>query len=300
MFLRNFASLLSACAVSLQVNCRAGQTVKFQSILSAGSCLTATSNADGAPVVIKNCGTNATSLNSWVVPKGSGAVGTLQIFGDKCLDVTGGANTDGTKLQIWTCAAGNTNQMWIPFLGSLAWSGKNKCIDVTNGNATDGNQIQIWDCDSSNRNQIWNNIAVTTPKSYKNPELCVAASASTANATVVIEPCSPGSALQTWSDPTGRGNVMLGDNLCMSPAGSISAGTKPVPSPCAANNVAQQWDHWHETGVIDNRAVSDFAFVLDLTDGNLTPGNQLQIWTGPIFDGTTNNINQNWIVTDSF
>jgi hypothetical protein len=34
-------------------------------------------------VVIKNCGTNATSLNSWVVPKGAGAVGTLQIFGDK-------------------------------------------------------------------------------------------------------------------------------------------------------------------------------------------------------------------------
>ncbi|KAJ7858984.1 ricin B lectin domain-containing protein [Mycena leptocephala] len=306
MFLRNFASLLSvtACAVSLHANAQlAGQTVKFQSILSAGSCLTAMSNADGAPVVIKNCGTNATSLNSWVVPKGSGAVGTLQIFGDKCLDVTGGANADGTKLQIWTCAAGNTNQMWIPALGSLTWSGNNKCTDVTNGNVTDGNQIQIWDCDSSNRNQIWNNIAVTTPKSFaispkKNPALCVAASASAANATVVIEPCSPGSALQTWSDPTGRGNVMLGDNLCMSPAGSISPGTKLVLSPCVGNNLAQQWGH--ETGVIDNRAVTDFAFVLDLTDGNETPGNQLQIWSGPIFNGTTNNINQNWIVTDSF
>ncbi|KAJ7916052.1 ricin B lectin domain-containing protein [Mycena leptocephala] len=294
MFLRNFASLLSA----------AGQTVKFQSILSAGSCLTATSNADGAPVVIKSCGTNATSFNSWLVPKGSSAVGTLQIFGDKCLDVTGGANTDGTKLQIWTCAAGNTNQMWIPALiGTLTWSGKNKCIDVTNGNATDGNQIQIWDCNSSNSNQLWSNIAVTTPKSFtispkKNPALCVAASASAANATVVIEPCSPGSALQTWSDPTGRGNVMLDDNLCMSPAGSISSGTKLILSPCVANNLAQQWGH--ETGVIDNRAVTDFAFVLDLTDGNETPGNQLQIWTGPIFNGMTNNINQNWIVTDSF
>jgi hypothetical protein len=90
--------------MSLLFISRAGQTVKFQTILSAGeergvtlneksipdmlqlitgSCLTAMSNADGAPVVIKNCGTNATSLNSWVVPKGAGAVGTLQIFGDK-------------------------------------------------------------------------------------------------------------------------------------------------------------------------------------------------------------------------
>ncbi|KAJ7468124.1 ricin B lectin domain-containing protein, partial [Mycena latifolia] len=127
-------------------------------------CLTATSNADGAPVVIKNCGTNTTSLNSWVVPKGAGAVGTLQIFGDKCLDVTGGTNTDGTKLQIWTCAAGNTSTTFL--LRGFVWMMKYKCLDVTNGNITDGNQIQIWDCDSSNRNQIWNSIAVTTPKSY--------------------------------------------------------------------------------------------------------------------------------------
>ncbi|KAJ6532355.1 ricin B lectin domain-containing protein [Mycena capillaripes] len=325
MFLRNLASLLSVCSVSLYANAQlAGQTVKFQTILSAGeeddgslnerlildvlplmtgSCLTATSNADGAPVIIKNCGTNATALNSWVVPNGTGSVGTLQVFGDKCLDVTGGTNTDGTKLQIWTCAAGNTNQMWVPALGSLVWSGKDKCLDVTNGNITDGNQIQIWDCDSSNKNQLWNSIAVTTPKSFaisskKNPALCVAASARAANATVVIEPCSPGSALQTWSDPTGRGNVMLGDNLCMSPAGSIGAGTKLVLAPCVAGNSAQEWNH--ETGVIDNFAVSDFAFVLDLTDGNETPGSQLQIWSGPIFNGTTSNLNQNWIVTNTF
>ncbi|KAF7351875.1 hypothetical protein MVEN_01149000 [Mycena venus] len=272
MFLRNLTSLLSVYSISLYANAQlAGQTVKFQSILSAASCLTATSNADGAPVVIKNCGTNATSFNSWVVPKGAGAVGTLQISEDKCLDVTENTNTDGTKLQIWTCAAGNTNQTWVPSLGSLVWSGKNKCLDVTNGNITDGNQ--------------------------KNPALCVAASASTANATVVIEPCSPGSALQTWSDPAGRGNAMLGDNLCMTP-GSITAGTKLVLAPCVASNAAQQLDH--ETGVIDNRAVSDFAFVLDLADGNETPGSQLQIRTGPIFNGTTNNINQNWIVTDTF
>ncbi|KAJ7858760.1 hypothetical protein B0H13DRAFT_1727078, partial [Mycena leptocephala] len=148
MFRRNLVSFLSVLSLSLYANAQlpvAGQTVKFQTVLSTGNpgnCLTATSNADGAPVIIKDCGTNATSLNSWVLPKGSNVVGTLQIFGDKCLDVTSGANTDGTKLQIWTCAAGNTNQMGIPAGPTITWSGKNKCVDVTNGNITDGNQVR--------------------------------------------------------------------------------------------------------------------------------------------------------------
>ncbi|KAJ6544675.1 ricin B lectin domain-containing protein [Mycena vulgaris] len=165
----------------------AGQTVKFQTVLTAGgcfqlssidstrrltrlkgngNCLVPTSNADGAAVVIKDCGTNATALNSWVVPNGSQQVGPLKIFGDKCLDVTGGVDADGTKLQIWTCATGNTNQMWIPVSDSaITWSGKNKCVDLTDGNIADGNQVQIWDCDVNNSNQKWNAVPVTTPTS---------------------------------------------------------------------------------------------------------------------------------------
>lgn len=34
------------------------------------------------------------------------------IFGNKCLDVTNGLTVDGTKLQIWTCTSGNTNQQF--------------------------------------------------------------------------------------------------------------------------------------------------------------------------------------------
>jgi hypothetical protein len=43
-------------------------------------CLSATSNADGAAVVLGDC----TSANAqWTVPKGAGNAGTLQIFGNK-------------------------------------------------------------------------------------------------------------------------------------------------------------------------------------------------------------------------
>ncbi|KAJ6530922.1 ricin B lectin domain-containing protein [Mycena vulgaris] len=304
MFIRSVVSLLTA-SLSLSVDAQlAGQTVKFQTVLTAGNgnCLVPTSNADGAAVVIKDCGTNATALNSWVVPNGSQQVGPLKIFGDKCLDVTGGVDADGTKLQIWTCATGNTNQMWIPVSDSaITWSGKNKCVDLTDGNIADGNQVQIWDCDVNNSNQKWNAVPVTTPTSFvislkKNPSLCVAPSANAANASVVIEPCSAGSATQTWSDPRNSNQIVIFDNLCMSPATHINDGTKLILSPCITDNAAQEWSH--ETGVINNRNIPKSC--LDLTDGNETSGNQLQIWTCSQFTGTTDNTNQDWIVTDTF
>ncbi|KAF7336388.1 hypothetical protein MVEN_02187400 [Mycena venus] len=99
-------SLLSVCAsVALYAN---AQAVQFRTVLALDKCLTAVSNADGAPVTISTC-TNVTSLNSWVYFEEQGAPsGTVTIFEDKCLDVTDGVNADGTKLQIWTCAPGNT------------------------------------------------------------------------------------------------------------------------------------------------------------------------------------------------
>ncbi|KAJ7463161.1 ricin B lectin domain-containing protein, partial [Mycena latifolia] len=80
---------------------------------------------------------------------------TITIFGDKCIDVTGGVNADGTKLQIWMCS-GNTNQQWVSVTDStLQWAGTDKCIDLTDGKITDGNGLQIWTCDSMNFNQRW-------------------------------------------------------------------------------------------------------------------------------------------------
>ncbi|KAJ7125998.1 ricin B lectin domain-containing protein [Mycena epipterygia] len=86
--------------------------------------------------------------------------------GQTCLDVTDVINADGTRLQIWTCASGNTNQLWEPEFGSVGnifWVGKNKCVDFTNGNTTNGNQLQVWDCNTSNPNQIWGVLGISTP-----------------------------------------------------------------------------------------------------------------------------------------
>ncbi|KAJ7735979.1 ricin B lectin domain-containing protein, partial [Mycena metata] len=116
-------------------------------------CIVAASNTDGAEVAIIDCGTNSAALPS------APLAGQYKIFDDKCLDVPNGSTANGVKLQIWTCAAGNTNQLFQNTNNKIIWSGQNKCLDLTNGNSTSGNQIQLWDCasDLSNLNQDWLN-----------------------------------------------------------------------------------------------------------------------------------------------
>ncbi|KAF7309256.1 hypothetical protein MIND_00295900 [Mycena indigotica] len=301
-----------------------GQTVRFSSVLTGGidgttgSCITATQNADGAPVVIQPCGNNATQLNSWLVPNGVGVPGPLKIFGDKCLDVKDGANADGTKLQIWTCAAGNTNQMWVPGGQEIpiAWSGKGKCIDLTNGDTTAGNQFQVWTCDpqSQNPNQRFNNLDVTEPKTRAihpkaDASKCVTAAAHTVGAAVVIAPCATSkTAEQAWSAPVGGQLAVAGASasatpLCVTPKDDnfLADGTKLVLAECdlSGGKADQFWSNPNpQGGVMSNGGFG--KNVMDLTDGNLTTGNQLQIWFGNIFSGAGDNINQDWTATYVF
>jgi len=139
-----------------------GQITSADSTRDAGLCLGAESNADGAAVVITLCGTidptfpngNKTWLAS-IAP----STGTISTFSNKCLDVTNGNAVNGQTLQVWTCAKGNTNQMFLATDDSqIQWVGTNFCVDLTNGDTTPGTPIQIWDCAvpaTSNNNQVW-------------------------------------------------------------------------------------------------------------------------------------------------
>jgi hypothetical protein len=49
----------------------------------------------------------------------------------KCLDVPDGKDADGTKLHIWTCVDGNTNQMWeFASDNTIRWVGHNKYVSA--------------------------------------------------------------------------------------------------------------------------------------------------------------------------
>ncbi|KAF7290840.1 hypothetical protein MIND_01325200 [Mycena indigotica] len=290
-----------------------GQTVLFQTILAAapGKCLSASANANGAPVVIGDC--TPTANNSWVVPSGQGIPSTLQVFGDKCLDVKDGANADGTKLQIWTCAAGNTNQQWITggWDQTIAWASKNKCLDVTDGKADNGQPIQLWDCDWTNNNQRWNDPTVTHPKSFtigwqSDPSLCVGAAIKGVNASVVILHCDASSPAQRFTDPLNNGEIRPWSddpnaNLCIGPrAGLTAGGTNLVTIPCDENSATQHWNHPGGLGYLMDGASNGFKNCMDLKDGNGSPGAPIQIWDCTEFAGQGKNKNQDWNVTNYY
>ncbi|KAJ7225121.1 ricin B lectin domain-containing protein [Mycena haematopus] len=310
-----FTSLVFATIyLSLHANAQVplpGQSLTFDTGIPTGpvgGCLTASSNADGAPVIIQDCpvGLPPSASNTWVAAAGVGKPGALKIFGDKCLDAVNGVDGDGTKLQIWTCASGNTNQQWVsagsPGSPQIVWAGKNKCVDATNGNVTNGNVMQIWDCDasSSNSNQNWGIAIVTEPKSVSlslasDTSLCISASANSTSAPVTVETCSSNSAAQTWiGSSVGIIKSAQNPSLCLATSGdATSAGTKLVLSDCSQTNPSNAWDLDWQAGNIENVAASNMC--VDLTDGKQTTGTQLQIW-----HCTTGNTNQNWVASFNF
>ncbi|KAG5648119.1 hypothetical protein H0H81_007201, partial [Sphagnurus paluster] len=115
-------------AVSAQVPPFKGQ-VTLEPGLTVNTCMTAASNKDGAIVTIEDC--TYADNQKWVF---NGVAVTI-FGGTKCLDVPSGNTADGVKLQIWTCANGNTNQMFFYTRNNrLAWTNKGKCVDLTAGN----------------------------------------------------------------------------------------------------------------------------------------------------------------------
>ncbi|MFC7531663.1 ThuA domain-containing protein [Actinoplanes sp. GCM10030250] len=72
----------------------------------------------------------------------------------KCLDVAGGATANGTKAQLWTCN-GSGAQSWAPQAdGSIRNPQSGRCLDVSQNSSADGQQIHIWDC-YGGANQKW-------------------------------------------------------------------------------------------------------------------------------------------------
>ncbi|KAJ7202644.1 ricin B lectin domain-containing protein [Mycena pura] len=124
-----------------------------------GECVTMTSNADGAPVQIRECDyRHGNPAQEWAFN------GSIMFQGDKCIDVTDGVNANGVRLQTWTCVDGAANQQFlhqgrsvvalpVDFISWYAHPGL--CMDLTDGRNVSGNPVQMWACDFENPNQIW-------------------------------------------------------------------------------------------------------------------------------------------------
>jgi len=239
---------------------------------SNSKCLAAPTNANGAPVVVTDC--DGSASQSWTR---SGF--NLIIYGNKCLDVTGGSTANGVKMQLFTCSPGNANQQFTIFGTTIAWTAKGKCLDLTSGILTNGNVVQMWSC-TGGKNQVWNVVNGGTPpptgktiRPSASGSVCLTAASNANNAAVEIEPCSSGSTAQSWTS-TG-GTLQIFGNKCLDvPSGSTANGVKMQIYTCFAGNTNQQF-----TVTGDNRiAWTGKGKCLDLTNGSLTSGNLVQMW----------------------
>jgi len=272
---------------------------------------------DGSPVSIHDCNTENLANQDWEATfafKGDTAPSPITIFGGaKCLDVTGGVNALGTKLQIWTCTGG-PNQQWVGTLGrTFRWSGTDKCVDLTDGKITDGTPLQLYTCDTTfeNTNQIWGSApnpdsggpqiilggnTTNQAEPVRGQPFCVGAASNNDGAAVVLLGCGISNAGPNfpngnfnWTAPFAplTGQLKTFDNKCLDvPNGSTANGVKLQIWTCADGNTNQlfqihrQQIEWKGTGKC-----------LDLTDGNSTIGNPIQLWDCAVPD---DNRNQDW------
>ncbi|PFH48467.1 carbohydrate-binding module family 13 protein [Amanita thiersii Skay4041] len=91
-------------------------------------CLTAKSNNNGAGIALQGC--IGSDSQYW---KFTG--GRIVVFGNQCLEVADGTETDGTELRISTCRDGDHNQQWSYNVREkrISWSNANKCINLSTG-----------------------------------------------------------------------------------------------------------------------------------------------------------------------
>jgi len=266
----------------------------------SGNCWTAVTNNDGAAVVLQPCEGLSSPSQSWVFSAGApagpetGGVGTIKVFGDKCLDVTDGVDASGTKLQIYGCSTGNAHQMWQLTTGSatvesVKWVNSTRCVDLTGGSQASGTPLQIWTCQSDNTNQKW----FGTYASYKPPsnavsfrlhsgtqdvtdrQLVVLAESATNNQPVVIDYEDLDNSNYDWVY-NGSQLASSDGRQCLDVTDGVDAdGTSLQVYQCTAGNTNQEWVfnadftiQWKN----HNKCVT-------LTDSKLAAGTPLQIST---------------------
>jgi hypothetical protein len=112
------------------------------------------------PITLTSNGTAALSwYPSWGLDTTTGEI-TLPTYSrltsnqsGRCLDIAGGAPTNGSTAQIWDCNGG-AGQSYAPnTAGELRVFGS-KCLEARGQATTAGTAVQVWDCNGGN-NQKW-------------------------------------------------------------------------------------------------------------------------------------------------
>jgi poly(hydroxyalkanoate) depolymerase family esterase len=115
----------------------------------------------------------------------------------KCVDDNGQSTANGTKIQMWDCNGGPSQQWTVASNGTLQVYGM--CMDITGANYGNGTGIELWTCNGG-ANQQWKatNGTLVNPASGK----CLDdPGSSTANGTQLDLWTCTGGTNQQWSIP---------------------------------------------------------------------------------------------------
>ncbi|MFD7013509.1 RICIN domain-containing protein [Streptomyces sp. NPDC059928] len=153
---------------------------------------------------------------SITAPDARGPV-TVTSSAPTCIDTDGGQNTDGTKIQIYTCNQTAAQQLELRDDGTLRVQGK--CVETVNSGTANGTLIQLMTCKGTT-NQQWQSRA---DGSYLNvnAQRCIDRNNNTlANKTQLQLWDCKGIDSQTWTTP------------------SLGTAAPPTPAPLPDNNKA--------------------------------------------------------------
>jgi ricin-type beta-trefoil lectin protein len=147
-------------------------------------------------------------------PAQADATGALRGVGsNRCLDVLGQSQTDGTYLQLYDCHGGSNQQWTSTSSGQLTVYGS-KCLDLPNHATAAGTRVQIWTCNGG-ANQQWRVNSDGTVVGVESGLCLDATGAGTANGTAVdLWSCNGGSN-QQWTGLSGSGG---GGSTCSLPS----------------------------------------------------------------------------------
>ena len=284
---------IAGTGVSLTVTAHdttSGQTPTFTATglpaglsISGGGTITGTPNTAGTSTVTLTAkdGTGAYAATTFLwttTPPGSGIpAGPLVGYQGLCLDLASDNNTNGTKVEIYTCNGTNGQQWTEEPDGTVRADGK--CLDVTAAGTGDGTKVDLYDCNGTGA-QVWQpgaNGSLVNPASGK----CLddPGSSTTLGTQVDISTCT-GGANQSWVPAAGStgggggtGPIVGYVGLCLDVRSAGTADGTPVQVYTCNGTSAQQWT------IAGDGTIRALGKCLDVTSAGTANGTLVQLWT---------------------
>ncbi len=250
---------VAGTAVSVPVTANdatSGQTLSFSATglptgisISNNGTITGTPTTAGTSTVTVTAtdgnGALASTSFTWTVAPAGAGIATTPLVGYQglCLDLASDSNTDGTKVDIYTCN-GTDGQQWTELPNGTVHA-DGKCLDVAGGGTANGTLVDLYTCNGTGA-QVWqpqSDGALLNPQSGK----CLddTGLSTTPGTQVQIWSCG-GGANQSWVPASGTTTTSTGavtgyQGLCLDVRGASSADGTPVQVYTCNSTSAQSW-----------------------------------------------------------